>query len=174
MKRTFIILGTVFVVAGNATAQESITPKTINASGGSGQAGTTYYDWSIGEMIAVSTYYNMGKNIIVTQGLLQNEISTPVGTKDTRLAQNLQVFPNPASTMVNVQLTSLLQGTLSYKLMDMAGRVIINQSTLVKQSVTTEQLNIAELAAATYMLEVSFTENGAAKQTTSYKIDKLK
>jgi hypothetical protein len=56
----------------------------------------------------------------------------------------------------------------------MLGRVINHRSMDVNQGLTTEQLNISELAAATYLLELSFTSTTGAQESTSFKIEKLK
>ena len=157
------------------TRGQSIKPNTLNTSGGTQTIGRTEFDWSVGEAALVNTFYGpTGKNIIVTQGLLQNEMSTPVKIANTNLAQHLQVFPNPANSIVNLQYTSPADGMLGYRLMDMAGKVIIQHSGEVKQGIALEQLNISELAAATYLLEVSFKDNSNIDAMTSYKIEKLK
>ena len=169
MKRTFIIMGAFVLLVGlpNARGQS-----TLNATGGTNIIGSWEYDWSIGEMSMVSTFY--GSNIIVTQGLLQNDQFIGVKVADVNLSQHLQVFPNPASSIVNVQYISSGDGTLTYRLMDMTGKILINHSAEVKQGITTEQLNISEIAVATYLLEVSFKDNTSTEAMTTFKIEKLK
>ena len=154
----------------NARGQ-SIKPSTFNAAGGSGTIGSTKFDWSIGEMTMVSTF--TGSSVIITQGVLQND-KFPTGVQTPSIGDHVQVFPNPANTLVKLQYTSAIQGDLSYRLMDMAGRIVINHNAKVPQGVTLEQLDISELAAATYLLEVSFKANGATEEMTSFKIEKLK
>jgi len=152
-------------------AQTGVAQATFNATGGTGTIGTTEYDWSIGEVSLVSTFY--GSKIIVTQGLLQNERSTPQKAENTTLANHLQVFPNPASSTVNLQYTSVEAGTLGYRLMDMTGKVVMSRNAEIKQGIATEQLNIGNLANATYLLEVTFKDEQNEVATTSYKIEKL-
>jgi len=177
MKKYFIIVG-VFAscLSVNQAKSQSITPFILNATGGSYSFDGYIFDYSIGEMTLVNTFYGAnGTNIIVTQGLLQNDISIPEGVAVNTLSQNLQVFPNPASNLVNLQLTSAKQGILSYRLLDVAGKTVLTNSTAVSQGKTLEQINVADIAAATYMLEVSFSAGaGDAGQSTSYKIEKLK
>ncbi|MFI5196264.1 MAG: T9SS type A sorting domain-containing protein [Chitinophagales bacterium] len=150
---------------------QSIRPSTINVSGSSGTIGSTLFDWSIGELTLVSTF--TGSSVIITQGLLQNN-KTGTSVQSVSAAEHIQVFPNPANTIVNLKYTAAIQGELSYRLMDMTGRMIINHNTEIQQGITLEQLNISELAAATYLLEVSFKSDGASEEMTSFKIEKLK
>jgi len=152
---------------------QSITPSILNATGGSASIGTNHIDWSIGEMTMVSTFTT--SSVIVTQGILQptdSSIAT-TGIAKSNVAGNLLVFPNPASTVLNLQYTSPAQGSLSYRLIDMAGKTIINHNVAIKQGVNIEQINITNLAAASYMLEVSAQTN-ETEETTSFKIEKLK
>lgn len=171
MKRTIILVGACLLLVG---LPDTRGQSTLNATGSSQIVGFTQFDWSIGEVALVSTFYGPKENnIVVTQGLLQNEQMTPESVAGISLAKNLVVFPNPASSIVNIKYTSAVAGTLSYRLMDMTGRIIINYNGTVNQSTINEQFNISELAVATYMLEVTFKDNNNATATTSYKIDKL-
>lgn len=174
MKRTFILMSAFVLLASvtKSSAQTASTQSTFNATGGTAQlADGTEYDWSIGEVALVSTFY--GSKIIVTQGLLQNERSTPQKAGNIEFTNHLQVFPNPASTLVNLQYTSSSAGTLSYRLMDMTGKVVMNHSSEIKQGTVTDQLNVSNLANATYMLEVNFRSGDSEAATASYKIEKL-
>jgi len=155
----------------NARGQ-SIGPSTLNATGGTAIAGGNTYDWSVGEMTMVSTF--TGSTVIVTQGLLQPDSLHSSGVPSTALLQHLQVFPNPASSLLNLQMTASAAGTLSYRLMDMAGKVIITSTAKLPQGTTTQQIDISRIAAASYMLEVYYTTNGDNVETNSFKIEKLK
>jgi hypothetical protein len=53
-----------------------------------------------------------------------------------------------------------------------AGKVIMTKSADVKPGASVQQLNIAHLAAASYMLHVSFESTGAPEETV-YTIQKL-
>jgi len=184
MKRSFILMGVVFGLVGLSSARgqtvlPGVSPNIMNAGGGSILIGTTYYDFSIGEISLVSTVYDTTSvsgtpdTIIITQGLLQNDISFPASVPNTPLSRNLSVFPNPARTVVNLQYSSSGGGTLSYRLMDINSRVISVNSANVQVGTTKEQINVSKLAAATYMLEVTFRSETNEEQTTTYKIQKL-
>lgn len=174
MKRTFILAGVFCTMLGLPYVRgQSIGPQTLNATGGTFNMGSNVFDWSIGEMSMVSTF--SGPAIILTQGLLQNETMLSVsGINDTHLQQWVRVFPNPASSVLNLQFTTSSTGTVTYAFMDITGRVLISKSVPVVSGRVEEQLNISAFAAAPYLLEVTITDEQAGAKKTSYKIDKLK
>jgi hypothetical protein len=170
MKRSILLLLAMLAGAVGIHAQ-SIGPSTLNATGGSGIIAGNDFEWSVGEMTLVSTF--SGSSIVVTQGVLQPADITSGVVNHTPPAQLLQVFPNPATSVVNLQYESAAVGALSYRLMDMTGQVIKSATIAVKQGTTTEQLNIAALACATYMLEVNINTGDNSPVKTTYKIEKL-
>jgi hypothetical protein len=170
-KKNLLIFSCSFLLAATGANAQSAAPATLNAAGGSVAIGGSTFDWSVGEMTMVSTFST--SSIIVTQGLLQPAPKNSDGVKQVSLLQDLQVFPNPASSIVNIQFKSSLQGTLDYVLMDMIGKTIMNDAVDIKQGGAAAQVNIAALANASYMLKVTLSAGSKSKETTSYKIQKL-
>ena len=171
MKRLFIVFFLGIAGSINIRAQ-SIGPSTINSSGGSGILGSNEFEWSIGEMTLVSTF--TGSSVIVTQGVLQPVLATEAVPNSNVLKNNLKVFPNPASSFVNIEYTGQKNEVLSYTLYDLAGRYIKAGRTDVTSSVSKIQVDLSDLANAGYMLEV--TANGASSGTekASFNIQKIK
>ncbi len=175
MKRNLLLIGLLAAVTGVPMARgQSIWPSTLNATGGYAYISGNEYEWSVGEIALVSTYTT--SSIIVTQGLLQTNLGTPVNGNaviSPSFGNQLQVFPNPASSILNVQFNSTNEGALELKLMDMAGRVIQTQKSDVKQGLNAHKLDINTLSAATYMLQVIYKSTDAKEEFMSYKIQKL-
>jgi hypothetical protein len=167
--KSSILLIPLCLCAGLARAQ-SIGPATVNSAGAGATIGSTELEWSIGEMTMISTFSSPA--IIVTQGVLQPG-NGPLDINNTVLLQQLQVFPNPASTVVNIQYSSQAEGVLGYQLTDMAGKVIMNRTITVRPGKNTEQIKISDLAVATYMLEVTTNPGSTSAAKAAYKIDKL-
>lgn len=161
-----ILTGSVLVRAQN------IGPSTVNSAGNTALIGGNQFDWSVGEMSLVSTFTTPG--IIVTQGVLQPSETDHTGVPVAVLSKDLRVFPNPASSVVNLQYNTQSAGRLTYSMMDITGKTITKKTVSVNPGITTEQINISELACATYMLKVSLEGNNMAKDNISYKIEKLK
>lgn len=173
MKRIFILIGAFVLYTGIQDANgQSIGPSTLNGTGYTATLGGNTYDWSVGEMTMVSTF--TGPAVIVTQGVLQADPAATIsGIPGLSMAQQLQVFPNPASSIVNLRFTSAIAGELNYKLIDVTGKTMVACNIDAKPGITSEQMDISYLAAATYMLNVSFT-TGDKQERNSYKIEKLK
>jgi hypothetical protein len=171
MKKTVLLGLLLFAGVYNIHAQ-SVAPSAINASGGTAIIGANEFDWSVGEMTMVSTF--TGTGIIVTQGVLQPAETSINAVNNQVLLKKLQVYPNPATSIVNLQYFSPGEGTMTYRLMDVTGKIIANRSVQVKQGTNTEQINVAGLACATYLLEVSVNTGTEKTEKATYKIDKLK
>ena len=172
MKKVIFIIPVALAASLSANAQ-SVGPTTLNSVGNSAPIGSNVFDWSVGEMTMVSTFTTSG--IIVTQGVLQPAHIAAEGVDNqSSLTKLLQVFPNPASSVVNIQYASPGQGTLSFRLIDLAGKVITNQTLPVTGGTNLATVNVTDLACATYMLEVTVNNGNASPESTSYKIQKLK
>lgn len=151
---------------------QSISPKTLNATGGSKVINGNTYEWSVGEMALVST--SAGSNIVVTQGLLQ-PVPGPSGIDVvSNLSKQLEVYPNPAGEMVYLRYDLKQAGKLEYILQDMTGKAILKNNINAGNTASTTEISLGNLPSATYMLYISFQPvNGTAEQA-SFKIDKLK
>ena len=172
MKRSMLLL-LVAMAGANGISAQSVGPATINATGGTRIIGSNEFDWSIGEMTLVSTFSN--PSIIVTQGVLQPEGLTNSGVANNAAISNqLKVFPNPASSVLNFRYTSQLPGTLDYRLLDMTGKASISRTMNIVQGINEEQIDLTHLACATYFLEITVTSGSGAVENISYKIQKIK
>jgi len=175
MRRNFILITSVLVsllVLPDARGQ-SLSPTILNATGGSAIAGTNEFDWSVGEMTMVSTFEAPG--LIVTQGVLQPvDTFNTTGIAQIKLLRNMQVFPNPVNTFVNIEYSVETAGVLQYKLIDMTGKTLLERSIQAYAGSNAEQVNLADMAAASYLLQVTYTSGAGEKEMTSYKIQKLK
>src|SRR5260370_41901118 len=85
---------------------QSVTPSVINVSGGSSQKGYYQFEWSVGEMSLVNEMESRPNMFVVTNGFLQSYLLHP-GTNnpnDQLGADEIKVFPTPASSYVEVDL----------------------------------------------------------------------
>ncbi|WP_276132728.1 T9SS type A sorting domain-containing protein [Polluticoccus soli] len=169
MKRLLFALLVCWGITMYASAQ-SIGPSTLNASGGSATIGGNSHDWSVGEMTLVSTFAS--GSIIVTQGVLQpNE--PPLGVNDIALQNQLCIWPNPATSVVNMEYSATSSHSLTYHLTDINGKLLTSKTFNTSKGKNTEQINIASLPNASYMLEVTIQTAGNAVEKRSFKVVKL-
>lgn len=162
MKKLKIITFCLLLASGAAYGQS-----TLNATGGGGTIAGNTYDYSIGEMTLVST--ESGSNIIITQGLLQpTKDQTPDAVNDIIITQDqLTIYPNPSSAVVNIQPTFDKGGTMNILLLDATGKTIQRQEYKLANGNEKQEIDISSLANGNYMLNINF---GKAKNT--YKVQK--
>ena len=138
---------------------------TLNASGGSSNIGSNTFEYSIGEMTIVATYKDL--SIAVTQGVLQ-----PVSTLASKVSKitptQLSVYPNPTKDLVFVVANFGNAGILKASLMDVTGRIMINEQWELSNGSGQNQLNIASLAEGSYMLLLQFNN-----ESITYRIQKI-
>lgn len=80
-------------------------------------------------------------------------------TENTKFAELFNVFPNPAKSVINVQL--LKDNSSQIQVLDVVGRVIKNERVATTGSIN-HLLNVNELASGTYFIKVT---NGSLSQT---------
>ncbi len=172
MKPKLILSSVLLMLAGlPALRAQSIGPSVINVTGGSSSTGGNTFEWSVGEAVVAT---QMSTYVIVTSGILQPiEPSGPTGIPGSPVLQGLSVFPNPASSIVNIQFNSPGDGTLIYRLVDVLGKVLIENTSEIKQGTVDRQLDIRTFACASYMLHVIYKTNGKPEESNTYKIQKL-
>ena len=142
--KTLALLAAGLLWAGLAQAQQS-----ANAAGGdaTGTGGTAAY--SAGQVVYTTS---TGSNGSVAQGVQQAyEISVVTGIKnETKTSMSLVVFPNPTTSLLNLQISDLKTEQLSYQLTDAIGKLIIEN----KITESSTQINMNAQAEAIYFLNV--------------------
>ena len=142
----------------------------LNASGGSHMFSGGIYEYSIGEMTAIST--ESGNDIIITQGLLQVEDVSLGVTEESILIEGLSIYPNPTKGELFVLPCLGKPGKLSLKLFDLLGRLVLYRTLFLETGNEIQQLDLSLLSEATYMLQVEFLYENERAQN-SYKILKF-
>jgi hypothetical protein len=169
MKRTALfLLISGWMIPFQLNAQ-SIGPSTFNSAGGSATVGGNTYEWSLGEMLLVSTLSSSG--IIVSQGVLQpGPLPNRIG--GIEIADGLvRVFPNPATTAVFVKTAMDRPGRLFLQLFDAMGKLVSQQQADQLTGAQKHEVNLAPFAAGHYMLLVKYVST-AGEAYRSFKIQK--
>jgi hypothetical protein len=142
--KTLALLAAGLLWVGLAQAQQS-----ANAAGGdaTGTGGTAAF--SAGQVVYTT---NTGSNGSVAQGVQQAyEISVVTGIKnETKASMSLVVFPNPTTSLLNLQISDLKTEQLSYQLTDAIGKLII-ENKIIESST---QINMNAQAEAIYFLNI--------------------
>ena len=143
--------------AGFLQAQDSANSSGGNATGSGGNIA-----YSIGQVVYTT---NTGSNGSVSQGVQQAYEIFTVEIKETTLNVSLNIFPNPTTENLTLQISDINKEKLSYKIYDMQGKILNNSQITAQQT----QINMNGLPAATYFINVVNQEN---KIVQSFKITK--
>ena len=94
-----------------------------------------------------------------------------VSTKDISYVPDLiNVYPNPANDKLNILVQDIKNGGITeLQVLDMSGKLIMTQNVDLIQGANRSTLNIAELAAGTYVLKLNNEKGGAYTTTFSKK-----
>lgn len=124
-------------------AQQTTTVTGGNASGGGGTA-----SYSIGQVIYTA---NTSSNGIVTQGVQQPyEISIVLGLENRFINFGVQVYPNPTSDYLTLDIENSELSTLNFQLTDINGRLIENK--IIRSN--SETIQMEHLPSNVYFLKV--------------------
>jgi hypothetical protein len=137
---------------------QPITPGTINATGGSFSDPNYYFrfDWSVGELALANQMQSIDNFFVLTNGLLQPyaNILGPVNNTGTFGADEIRVFPNPATKFVEVDFNTKQQGRVRFMLYNNVGQKIFDNSFLSYGLDRIERISLGTLASGVYMLYI--------------------
>jgi hypothetical protein len=110
-----------------------------------------------------------GGNAIITQGFEQPKfkgvgiISLPAN------APAINLYPNPASSEVNIAFSLPNAGKIAFRLFDMAGREVGGYAKDIQAGQQTEVINLDNLSQGLYMLNIVFDGASNAKSFSVVK-----
>lgn len=149
--------------------------QTLNVSGHSARINGMTFDYSIGEMVLVST--ERSSQFIITQGVLQPTSTSATVSEESaggldRLTDGIKIYPNPSDNLVFVEWQSLQAGKLSYRLYDATGKVVLSRELEQQIGSNKTSLELGALAVGTYYLMLDGISGSAEQQ--SFKIQKTR
>ncbi len=155
---------------------QSITPSVINVSGGSSQKGYYQFEWSVGEMSLIGEMASRPNTLVVTSGFLQPYILNP-GTNNTNNqfgVDEIKVFPNPASSYVEINLFTKQQGKLKISFYNAVGQKVHSIETNVYGVDLIQKIPVNNFSAGTYLLLIELNADPSfVSKKGVYKITKI-
>jgi len=170
MKQKLLLTGSCIVLSCMYAGAQSIGPSSVNAAGGSRTIGANTYEYSIGTLALHQTYSS--PTLIVTDGVLQPNISSSSVGHQGIAASQLSVYPNPVKSTLFLQPGFSKGGNLVYVLTDAAGKTVHTQSSMLPSGKERQEINMSALAAGQYTLSVEWQQDNK-KYASAYKIQKL-
>jgi hypothetical protein len=143
----------------------------INSSGGSSQQGYYQFEWSIGELALVN---EMKNDIVVTNGFLQPYLLYPGdhNTNQSFSAEEIKVFPNPASRYVEIDFLTKQTGIMNLSFYDGLGQKIYSKKFYSFGLDRIERIEVSHLPAGPYMLHIALDAGSFVIKNGIYKIIK--
>jgi len=155
---------------------QSITPSVINASGNVSKSGYYQFEWSVGEMSLTNEMESRPNSLVVTNGFLQSYLLHP-GTNNPNNqfgADEIKVFPNPATSYVEINFFTRQQGTLKFGFYNELGQKIYRTELHNYGTDLIHKIPVNYLRAGTYLLIIELdADPGFVSKKSVYKITKI-
>ena len=175
MKRT-ITLTILFFSLFHCSAQ-SIAPSVINTGGGSFQSGYYQFEWSIGELALIGEMSSANNSFVITNGFIQPFIQYPVRDNNNNIfgTDEIKVFPNPASSYVEINFLTKQKGRITLSFYDGSGKKIYTATDWYYGVGMIKRIPVTKLPNEVYMLHVALDPYpGYSSKKGVYKIIKIK
>ena len=155
---------------------QRITPSVINVSGGASQQGYYQFEWSVGEMSLVNQMESRPNLFVLTNGFLQPyTIHEGVNYSNNQFgADELKVFPTPASSFVEVNLFTKQQGRLKISFYNDMGQKVYSTELQTYGVDLIQRIPVNRFAQGTYLLHVELdADPNFVSKKGVYKIIKI-
>jgi hypothetical protein len=145
--QTFLICAIISFLSGNITAQS-----TLNTTSGGVEINNNSFEYSIGEMILVSTF-DAGATRL-TQGFLQPAEAITISVETIAESSAMfSVYPNPSQGFLQLSTQGINDGMWTIALHDASGRLIHSYQYYFTAGVA-QSLDLTDAAAGCYFLKI--------------------
>ena len=169
-----IIIVSLFLLHTNA---QNIAPSVINSSGGSFQSGYYQLEWSIGELALIGEMTSSNNSYVITNGFIQPFTQYPEKNNSNNIFGNdeIKVFPNPATTYVEINFLTKQKGRITLNFYDGSGRKVYTVSDSYYGDGLIKRIPVSQLPNEVYMLHIDLDPNpGSVAKKGIFKIIKIK
>ena len=160
MNKTLLLSITCICLLGSTIFGQTIQNSVISSTGSTASSGNVKMDFTLGETVIET--FSAGGNTL-TQGFHQTNL-TLVAIENVELFSEVNVYPNPANAVFNIDIPSGFD-MLDIYLYDVLGKLLITQKE-VSGLIT---FDVAHLSTGTYYLQMI---NSSKNQIKTYKLIK--
>jgi hypothetical protein len=136
---------------------QSLARQVIGNAGGFEQGANIQLNWTLGEAAVAHRHASSGKSSL-TEGFQQPWVRTWSGAE----ALEVQIAPNPVSTLLNIYIPGQMTGAWTATLSDARGKVLLRRTGL---NTGNAELDLQAYPAGMYFLTV-YQESGDAERQT--------
>lgn len=154
---------------------QSVSPATLNATGGTYIFSYYRVEWSFGESMAINTMSH--PNIIVTNGILQPGTHNPATINNTGAwdRDEIRILPNPTQNVIEIDFFSKQQGKVTMNLYDESGRLMGIKQFDYFGNGRIEKWDLSRYASGAYMLNILLEPTGTSvAKKGAFKVIKIK
>lgn len=175
MKRTSTLVTLCFFFFYGSS--QIVAPSVMNTGGGTARSGYYQFEWSIGELSLVGDMTSSNNSLVITNGFIQSLIQYP--TRDDGLNffddDEIKVFPNPATSYVEINFLTKQRGRITMSFYDGAGKKIYTSSDPYYGVGLIKRIPVDKLPNEVYMLRIDLDPYpGYAAKKGTYKIIKIR
>jgi hypothetical protein len=156
---------------------QSIAPSVLNAAGGSFKQDYYQFEWSIGELSLIGEMASSNNSFVITNGFIQPFIQYPANHNTNNIFGNdeIKVFPNPASSYVEINFLTKQKGRITLSFYDGSGKKIYTATDWYYGVGMIKRIPVSKLPNEVYMLHVDLDPSeGSVGKKGVYKIIKIK
>lgn len=158
---TLILL---IIFSASTSFSQIISPSVIASAGGCDENAYAKVSWTLGETV---TETETNGDYILTQGFQQSQFNVISVQENELPGYSANIYPNPFTNQLNVNITSPDNSNFQLILFDMNGKIIKNCENNSEQNFVFE--NLSELATGIYFLKAISTNS---KYDKTFKIEK--
>jgi len=139
---------------------QSITPSVTNVAGGNAKNGYYQFEWSVGEMSLINEMSST-RNLLVTNGFLQPYLLNPWNNNPNQqfTVEEIRIFPNPASSYVEINFFTKQQGILKINFYDAVGRKVYSNESRIYGVDVIKKIPVNHFASGSYLLRIELDPN---------------
>ena len=175
MKKTITIIIVFFSFC--YSYAQSIAPSVFNAAGASFKQGYYQFEWSVGELSLIGEMTSSNNSFVITNGFIQPFIHNPARDNSNNIFDNdeIKVFPNPASSYVEINFMTKQKGRITLSFYDGSGKKIYTTTDWYYGVGMIKRIPVSKLPNEVYMLHVDLDPDpGSVAKKGVYKIIKIK
>lgn len=109
---------------------------------------------------------NVGNQEYIVPKIAEVDITAPTSVENSKLGINLNIYPNPVTNILNIDILEVNAEPMTYQLTDLNGKVMI-EGAFPNASLGAQKLDITHVTTGVYLLRVT-----RGKQQSIFKINK--
>jgi Secretion system C-terminal sorting domain len=177
MRKVRLLFFSVSIFFSLGSFAQSISPATLNTTGGNYIF--TYYivEWSFGESMAINTMTDANSNVFVTNGILQPNTHNPATINNNTAwdRDEIRILPNPTQNVIEIDFFTKQKGKVTMNLFDESGRFMGTKQFDYLGNGSIQKWDLSQFASGMYLLNIQLQPTGTSvAKKGAFKVVKIK